>query len=129
MITVTLNDVRNSGEALRKLAQQPMSARTAYKIARLSKAIEAEYAIFSEGQRGLIEKYAERDENGEFVRLDENSIKIKTDCVEKCNTELFELLNTEVEINAEKLQLEELDNISISPSELNTLMPFIADED
>ena len=125
MIKVTLNDVRLGANNLSTLLNETMNARTAFKITKISKALESEYAIFLDGQNKLVAKYAEMDENGQPVMLDSTSIKIQQDKIAECNRELQELLNTEVELNVPKLSLDEIDALQLSPNMMNSLMPFI----
>lgn len=125
MIKVTLNDVRLGANNLSTLLNETMNARTAFKITKISKALENEYAIFLDGQNKLVAKYAEMDENGQPVMLDNTSIKIQQDKIAECNRELQDLLNTEVELNVPKLSLNEIDALQLSPNMMNSLMPFI----
>lgn len=127
MITVTLNDIRASQEGFSSIMGQQMPARTAYKVAKIAKALDVEYNMLLDGQRKLVDKYSEKDEGGNPIVLnaETGSIKIQSDKVQECNEELAALLGTEVEINANKLSFEEIEALEISPSLLATIMPFI----
>ena len=125
MITITLNDIRVGKDNFALLLNQPMNARAAYRVTRLAKALDAEYELFIDGQRKLIDKYGAHDDNGELIELENGAIKIQEDKIDECNRELQELVATEVEINADKIQMSDLENTNLTPNQLITLMPFI----
>lgn len=128
MINVKILDLLNSVEILRKLSQQDFKAKTAWQVARLLKAAEGEIQSFGDTRMNLIMKYAEKDENGELIKDENDNVKLIPENVATFTTELNDLLETEVEINANKLTLEQLDDADFTPSEIAMLEPFVADE-
>jgi len=94
----------------------------------LLKAAEGEIQSFGDTRMNLIMKYAEKDENGELIKDENDNVKLIPENVATFTTELNDLLETEVEINANKLTLEQLDDADFTPSEIAMLEPFVADE-
>ena len=73
----------------------------------------------------LIKKYGEKDENGELVTDDNGNCKILNEGLDEFSKELNELIETEVEINANKISIESLDDKEFTPTEMAQLEPFI----
>lgn len=128
MITVKLNDILNSEETLKKLMDVSMKGKVAYKLARIAREVDKESQLFSDERNKLIEKYAERDEEGNYKPNEDGQIYIDTKNLEKVgqfSNELSELLETEIEVNVEKLSLDDLDETGLTPKDFNKLMAFI----
>ena len=125
MIKITLEQLINSSDALRNLSQKQLKARSAYTVAKLIKAADTEMTNFNDVRVDLVKKYAEKDENGELI-LDENqNIKVPPENIEKFNIELQELLKTTIEINANKISIDDLEDIQFTPTEMAQLDEFI----
>ena len=125
MITVKISDLLNSTETLQKLAQKDFKAKLAWSIARLLKAAETEIQSFNETRMNLIKKYGEKDENGELVTDDKGNCKIENENIDEFTKELNELIETTVEINANKIKMDLLEDIDFTPSDMAMLEPFI----
>lgn len=128
MINIKMSDLLNSTETLQKLSQKELKARLALSIARLLKEAEREIQNFNEVRMNLIKKYGEKDENGELITDDNGNCKIVPDGVEVFSKELNEAISTEIEINANKLRIDDLDNLDFTPSDMAVLEPFIEEE-
>ena len=129
MIKVKLSDLVNSVETLQKLAQKDFKAKLAWSIARLLKSAETEIQSFNEARLNLIKKYGEKDENGELITDDKGNCKISTESVNNFTDELNELMNTEVEINANKIDMVLLEDIEFTPSDMAVLEPYVNMDD
>ena len=129
MIKVKLSDLLNSTETLQELSKKDFKAKLAWSIARLLKAAEVEIQNFNDTRMNLIRKYGEKDENGELISDEGGNCKIEKDKVEVFTNELNELINTEIEINANKIKIELFENTEFTPSEMIVLEPFIEMEE
>ena len=125
MITVKINDLLNSVETLQKLSQKDFKAKLAWQIARLLKSAEAEIQAFNDTRMNLIRKYGEKDENGELVTDERGNCKIVEAQVNDFSTELNDLVNSEVEINANKINIDLLEDLDFTPNEMAMLEPFV----
>ena len=125
MITVKISELLNSVETLQKLSQKDFKAKLAWQIARLLKSAENEIQSFNETRMDLIRKYGEKDENGGLVTDEHGNCKIIESEVVNFNNELNELINSTVEINANKIGIDQLENLDFTPSEISILEPFI----
>lgn len=110
---------------LSTLTQNPMPMRLAYKFSKFSSKIEEDYNFFIKKTREIIFKYAQVDENGQIQYNENGNIMIKQDCISQTNQELQELEEIEIETPDIIFTLDELESLSISPADLQCLLPFI----
>jgi len=73
----------------------------------------------------LIRKYGEKDENGELVTDDTGNCKIMQEKITDFSNELTELINSEVELNANEIDMKMLEDIPFMPSDMVKLEPFV----
>ena len=125
MIKVQINDLLNSTEALQKLSKTDLKAKLAWQVARLLKAADKEIQEFNETRLKLIQKYGEKDENGELITDEKGNCKILPDSLDSFSTELNELVNSEIELNVNKIAIDDLDSISFTRADMNSLENFI----
>lgn len=116
MIKMTLNELMNAAPALRELSEKSFTGATTFKIARLIREVDKEIKTFEEERMKIVNKYGEKDENGELATQEDGTVKIIEDKINECNQELVDLLNAEVEINAEKLKEEVFEKIELTPA-------------
>lgn len=125
MIKLTINELLNSTEILQKIASKELKARLALEIARMLKSAEKEIQDFNDVRMKLITKYGEKDENGELITDEKGNCKIVQDERVNFANELNDLVATEVEINANKIKLEQIENLDFTPAEMSILEPFL----
>ena len=129
MIKISMNDLLNCTETLQKLSQKELKARLALSIARVLKEAEREIQNFNEVRMNLINKYGEKGEDGQLVTDENGNCKILPDGIDTFTKELNDLVNTEVEINANKLKLADLENLDFTPGQMAMLEPFLQVDD
>ena len=129
MIKIKLEQLVNSAEGLRGLSQKQLKARAAYAVAKILKAADAEMTSFNETRMELIKKYGEKDETGELKSDENGNVHIPDDTLATFSNELQELLDTEVEISANKIKMNDVENVEFTPSEMAQLDDFIEFED
>ena len=125
MIQVKLSDLVNSSETLQKLGQKDFKAKLAWSIARLLKAAETEIQGFTEARMNLIRKYGVKTETGDLFVDEKGNYRVEPEHVNDFNKEVNELAATEVEINANKIPFELLENEDFTPVDMALLEPFI----
>lgn len=125
MITVKIMDLVNGTSALQKLAEAQLKAKLAWQVARILKAAEVEIQSFNETRMKLINEYGEKNESGELITDDNGNCKIIPDRLIDFNKELNDLISNEVEINAHKIKMDDLENVNFTPGEITLLEPFI----
>ena len=126
MIKVNINTLMSIKPILQELANVRMPAKQSFKILRTLKAVNAEYASIEEIQRNMVTNYGKKDENGEFILDSKNrGYLIADEYQDKVAKELEELMASEVELDCDKININIFDNISLSPSQLLAIEPFI----
>ena len=124
MIKIKLNDVVNATETFTKIMQQSFKGSLAFKIARLARELDTEMKTFNEERQKIIQKYGNKDENGELIVDENGNVKFDNANIEEINQEFSSLLETELEINADKLPMDSIDNFEITPQEMLNIEVF-----
>lgn len=129
MINIKLEQLVNSTDGLKGLAQKSLRARPALAVAKILKAADAEMTTFNETRLNLIKKYGDKDENGEVKQDEKGNVHIPNEALDDFTKELKELLDTQVEINANKIKMSDVENVEFTPAEMAQLEDFIEFED
>lgn len=127
MIELTVKEVMESVGVLNEIMEQPFHGALAFKISRIIRELRKEVESFNTERDKIIRVFSEKDENGKPVLLENGNIKIRSDLVKECNDEFEKLLGTSIEINAEKLDLNELDEIEITPKKMESILVLVDD--
>lgn len=125
MISITLEQLINSTDGLKGLSQKSLKARSAYAVSKIIKAADAEMTTFNETRMELIKKYGEKKEDGELNSDENGNVRIPPESLNDFNKELQELLKAPVEINANKIRMEDIGDVEFTPAEMAQLDEFI----
>lgn len=125
MIKIKLGELVNSTEVLQKLSQTELKAKLSWAVTKLLKAADKEMQDFNEARMNLIQKYGEKDENGELITDENKNCKIPEAGLQEFSAELNELVETEIEINVNPLNIDDLEDKEFTPAEMAILEPFI----
>lgn len=96
----------------------------ALKVVKFVKAAETEEIFYEKRYNEIVNRYAEKDNDGKFVHKD-NGIIIKKDCVEDFSKEIENLNAVETEKPAFEFTADELNKCSLTGNGLYALYPFI----
>ena len=118
-------EILDFSKVYNSIKDEKMSIKTAYKLNKLIKKIEEENNFYNIKFHEIIEQYAEKNDQGEYQYIDENSIKIKKGKEQECYKKVSELQNLEIEIPNITFSIEELGDINLTIDTVNMLMPFI----
>lgn len=118
-------EILDFSKVYNSIKDEKMSIKTAYKLNKLVKKIEEENNFYNIKFHEIIEQYAEKNDQGEYQYIDENSIKIKEGKEQECYKKVSELQNLEIEIPNITFSIEELGDINLTIDTVNMLMPFI----
>ena len=125
MIEATVGEIVESISALQKLINKPLKTKVAFQVARISREIDKEFNVFQESKKTLIEKYGERNESGELITTIEGNYTIPKENIESFNNEMKDILEEVVQLNANKIKLDDLDGETFTPIEIHPLEIFI----
>ena len=124
MITISLEEIINAIPALRILMQSPIDGKNAFKVARAYREIEKELDLFEQERQKFIEKYSEKDENGNIKQDEKGNIQIQKEYIDIFNQEITIMLKNIVDINIEPIPAEVLANLSLTPEQALNLEKF-----
>ena len=115
--------------ALGSLNEAQLPIKVAYAISKNINKIDCELKAYNSEKAKLIEKYAEKDEEGKVKADEYGNINIKVDCIEDWNRDIKELLSIENEINIHMIQVDDLLNAdyNVSPTDLSAISFMIND--
>ena len=125
MFNMQLKDVIEGTDVLKKLAGQSLRGKVAFQISKILKKLEDELTLFNNTRVDIIKKYSETDENGELIADENGNVKLKEETIAEFNKEITELLNMEIEIDANKIALKDIEDVDFTPAEMTLLMPLI----
>ena len=118
-------EILDFSKVYNSIKDEKMSIKTAYKLNKLIKKLQEENNFYNIKFHEIIEQYADKNDQGEYQYIDENSIKIKEGKEQECYKKVSELQNLEIEIPNITFSIEELGDINLTIDTVNMLMPFI----
>lgn len=124
-MTITIAQLLDAEKPLNKLTETSFSGRKAFTIARMLKKLQAEEETYNTSRIELIKKYADKDESGEVKVDDEGNIHVSNENMSDFNKEFTELITTELEVDFQKIPIDWLDDVELTPIEVQALEPFI----
>lgn len=121
--------ILNTVNTLGNLNNSQLPIKLAYAISKNINKIECELKAYNTEKSKLIDKYAEKDEEGKLIENELGHVTIKEECKEDWNKDITELLSIENEIDIHMIQLDDLlnSNYNISPAELSVIDFMIND--
>lgn len=116
-------------QILGALANQKMSIKSSYSIARfISQTNDAEI-IYNQKIQELINEFGDRDQQNKFKTDENGSISIKEGKEQECNDKIAEIDNFEIDVPQLTISEKDIDNldskIELSPAELFILLENI----
>ena len=101
---------------------------TAYRILKNSYSIDKELKFYDEQRAKLIHEYCKRDKDGKPI-VKNGYYTIKNEFKNKYETEIFDLLNENVEVQINKISIDSLFKVGLSPAQIGTIeFMLISDE-
>lgn len=121
---IKLIDLIQINQIFEKLYDKPLSVKTSYKLMKFAESTQKDIQFFKQNIADLIEKYGEKDKDGNLILIDDN-YKIEKDHINDFNAQYKEIQEVEAEIKNFKLSLDELKGIKLTPAELYIIKDFI----
>lgn len=113
---------------LNTLANKEMNVLTAYKVNKVLKAIEPERQSYIAAFNIIVNKYGEKDENGQLITTEDGGVKLK--CGDEANKELSQLLSEPVNLQIGTLfRLSDFKDIEVSPSFISGISELMDEEE
>ena len=128
-MNMKMNKINDFQKFYNQIKNNEMPLKTAFKLNKLFNQIDSAALFYQDEFNKIIQKYAKRDENGNYIYTEDgNSILITDGLQIECNEKLNELYNLETDVGEHRFTLDELDCLKISLNDMNCLMPFVVEE-
>lgn len=114
-----------------KIGELRLPLKLTYKLVKFFNSINTEADFYTSSVQKLLDEYAEKDEQGNFIHPkedDPSSVQLKPNTQEVMLQALNELLNLDVTIPDFLLTMEEAEQLNLSVNEFSLMMPFIQEE-
>lgn len=126
MISITREQLLMGEKSLGVLASAKMPIGTAYRINKIIKQAAEEFQETEKIRREIVNKYGKKDENGELiVDKSNNMVEIEDENRAAFNKEVALLFAEVCEFSGEPIDVELLENISMSSQEISAIEPFL----
>lgn len=112
-------------EFCKKIAEEKLPLKLSYKIAKAALIIETELDFYRKQYSNYLNLFILKDEDGEFVRLDDGSLKIIPGAESECEKKFTELNEFEFDLPNFTFTLDELEGLNVSVADMTVLAPFI----
>lgn len=112
----------------KELLPQKLPIRTAYNLSKIFTRAREELEFYQEKFKEIVTQYGEKDKNGNLIFLENENVSIPKDKIEKCQKEITDLQNLELEIPDYSISLDSLEAVKISLDEISVLLPFICEK-
>ena len=122
---MVLGEIVAGIEAINKLLDAPLKARTAFRLGKLSKELSPHFETYEKVRQELLEKF------GEKVESDEENGQVQYNfangTAEKFQTELIAMLEEKVDVKVRKIKVAELNGTNLTARDMMALEWLIAD--
>ena len=123
---MVLGEIVAGIEAINKLLDAPLKARTAFRLGKLSKELSPHFETYEKVRQELLEKFGEKvdsdDENGQVQYSFANGT------AEKFQTELIAMLEEKVDVKVRKIKINELNGANLTARDMMALEWLIAEK-
>ena len=123
-----LTDTLNFADVYSQVKDQKMPLRLAYKFSKLATRMDEEVQFYRTKFQEIVDQFIEKDEEGKPVVIDNGAaLKIIAGKEQECNQAMIELQGLEIDLE-QPFTIEELENLELTPAQMQVLMPFVKDE-
>lgn len=122
-------DALNFLEAYSSIKNKPLKINIIYKLSKCLEECEKERDFYQQQLANILNKYAKKDENGNFIYTDEKTgILINESQQEVCEKELSELLTLDININEKYfIKITDITDLELDIETFNKIKPFIVE--
>ena len=122
-------DALNFLEAYSSIKNKPLKINIIYKLSKCLEECEKERDFYKQQLANILNKYAKKDENGNFIYTDEKTgILINESQQEVWEKELSELLTLDININEKYfIKITDIADLELDIETFNKIKPFIVE--
>lgn len=124
-MTLKMYQITNFPYIFEKVKAQKLPFKTAYKLTLLAQEIEKHTVFYQEQFRELLNTYGKKNEDGTFVMTDDGQgVRLIEETMNEAYERMTELRQLDVELPDVKFDIDQFNNVEMSPEEMVTFMPF-----
>lgn len=112
---------------LSKIQDKPIKARTSYTIMKILKETEDTERFYIDKVNGLLEKYAEKENDGKY-KISNGSYVFSAENGKEFDKSINELHSLEVDGTTRRISLSELDGLDLSPRDMGDIECLITED-
>lgn len=124
---VTLMQIAAAMPVFSALASEKLPVKSAFRIAKLGRAVGYEYALYEQQRIALVNRLGEKKKDTEGNETDE--IEVTQNNLPEFCKEMTPLNAMEVEIKEQPLRLEDFGTLALTVADMVALEPFVTDKD
>lgn len=126
MIEIKLRQVIDSINVMQRISQRELPGRVAYNVAKLLRQIENEFNLFDDTRKKLLEKYADKNEDGTLkINEETNEYVLSTENLKSLTEEVNLLLDTTITLNANRIKITDISDLAFTPVEMAMIEEYI----
>ena len=116
-------------EAYSSIKNKPLKINIIYKLSKCLEECEKERDFYQQQFTNILNKYAKKDENGNYIYTDEKTgILIDESQQKACEKELSELLTLDININEKYfIKIIDIADLELDIETFNKIKPFIVE--
>ena len=119
-----LSEIEKLYTTLKQLNEREMPIKISYKFSKIFSQISTDFEFYSKKIQGILSKYGEKDEKGNFV-IKDGMVPFQKDYADLAMKELDELNSIDITLPDYQFSLEELEPLSLTPAQVSSLTNFI----
>ena len=126
---LTMTDGLQFVELYNKIKDTSLPIKVAFTLNKIYKEMENDINFYNEKLGEIIQKYGQKDDSGNPVfSSDGTMIEIIPELREECLEKQKEINSLVIEVPDYSINIDDLEKINLTVSELNPLIPFIKNE-
>lgn len=126
---ISVGELLELNRIMNELSNQKLNTILAYKMARILKKVEAEVTTAEESRIKTIMPFIKKDEDGNpIINNDSNTYETIEGKQNEISQALNEFFSTKIKLDLPTLNLKELEQIQLTPRQVEVLMPIIDEE-
>lgn len=113
-------------DAYRQIENTQLPFSLAYQLFCIKKEVDECIGFYRDKYNACLEQYAQKEENGTYkMSPDGSSILLKEETLSEARQKFFEIDNYEFPLNSKPIPITAFETLTLSPSSLTGLLPFI----
>ena len=119
-------EIKNLNDTIQILLPLQLKMPFAYEVACIAREVRENDMMISTMRQEIIERYAKRDENGHVIVNSENgTVDVDEGKIPELNKELDNLFNKEIELESNKIKLNDIKDLDLTVGQIEALIPLI----